>query len=441
MADSKDAAADSKDAAAKSIDAEVAQTRLELASKLGKPEYAKILAKAFPDGKFDPEVPGSLEKLEAVLKSSPALRDEIFEAAKANDEKSGGNDLAFFAAKFRDLGVIDHAEYRRRMVGESAERRLAGMPNSETGQGLAALRGTYSTIGDGRTFFALDRVGYGGKFDEFVRVSPDGKSAAKEIVGKYGYSLTIEPVRLEDPGSAARKRETEVANAHARRRDVENRAKFVEETFGPGGANIPSPDEPRFEEFRAVAAEIAKDVGVPADPENPKKTLEGVRTALKSQYLETIELAKRAENELEAVRKESAAVAVADGGESEREARDVLSFLDSVGVTALGPKATETLLRRFSPAGCENGRPKDLEKMMRGKQALAESFRTFVEGTLGKDKERFDATTVPPVLKAGTVDLAKEFREKGLLTDTGELRLEAAQTADGSGREAAPDIG
>ncbi|MDQ1344436.1 MAG: hypothetical protein QG650_1158, partial [Patescibacteria group bacterium] len=180
-----------------------------VAERLAKPEYAQILGKAFSDGKFDLSNPEHQAKLEAALKSDAKLRKELFDAARANDEETGGSDLKFFATQFRDLGVIDHAEFRK--IFEEAAPKPETDKRSPTA-GPTVLAGNYSATGDGRTFFALDRAGSDGrKFDEFVRVSPDGKTVSKEIVGRYGYSLTVEPVPNETGETAAK--ESELADA------------------------------------------------------------------------------------------------------------------------------------------------------------------------------------------------------------------------------------
>lgn len=393
-------------------------------------KYPDILKKAFPpEGKCDLTNENDLKKFEETFKKDPALRKELFDAARANDAQTGGSDLKFFAEKFRDLGVIDHAEFRK-IFEEPATKSLEN-PNKSPVDGRTALAGNFNSTGDGRTFFALDRTGSDGrKFDEFVRVSPDGKTASKEIVGKYGYSLTLD-VPLETGKVAAK--EGELASAESEKGRVENQAKYVEETFGPGGSKIPSSEDPKFKEYKEAVDKIAKDKGIQIDEQDPKKTLAAVKDSIKTSYAQALEKTSKTQSELKELQKESDDSSVKDGEKNEKNVRDALDFLDRTGIAALGPKATEELLKKFGAAGCENGKPANLEKFLKDKNALAAEFRTFVTNALGQEESSlFKLEEVPPSLKAlfdqsgRPLELKSVFLAKGLVTDDGRLNLEKA---------------
>ena len=201
-------------------EAKQAEILKSLGERLAKPEYANVLRKAFPNG-IDLQNPESLAdpKTRDALKKAfadPSLRKELFDAALTNDAKTGGKDAEFFATQFRDLGVIDHAEWRRITEEAVKTKEFPGTKDAPK-DGRTALAENFSSVGDGRTYFALGRRdGDNRQFDEFVRVSPDGKSASKEIVGKYGYSLTLEPLPLETAKSAEREsKRAELADAQA----------------------------------------------------------------------------------------------------------------------------------------------------------------------------------------------------------------------------------
>lgn len=426
----------------KNVAEEAKQAKIlrSVGERLSKPEYATVLQKAFPNGEVDfqnPEHLANRKNIDALKKAfaNPTLREELFKAALANDAKTGGKDAEFFATQFRDLGVIDHAEWRK-IVEESSKAKESPTEKNAPKDGRTALAGNFNSTGDGRTFFALDRTGSDGrKFDEFVRVSPDGKTASKEIVGKYGYSLTVEPVPLETGKTAAK--ESELATAQEEKGRIENQAKYVEETFGPGGSKIPSPEDPKFKDYKEAVDKIAKDKGVRIDEQDPKKTLVAVKDSIKTSYAQALEKTSKTQKELEELQKETAGSSVKDGEKNEKDARDAIDFLDRTGITALGPKATEELLRKFGAAGCENGKPTNLEKFLKGKNALATEFRTFVTNALGQEESAlFKLEEVPPSLKplfdkAGKpLELKSAFLEKGLIADDGSLKLEKTETSN-----------
>ncbi len=411
---------------------EFAQVTKEMRDRISKypgmsEKYEQTLAK-LESGKLN------VESKEAKTFARDILSDlkKSFEDAKANggDTSKAAEDLKFFAEKFRDLGVIDHAEFRK-IFEEPATKSLEN-PKKSPVDGRTALAGNFNSTGDGRTFFALDRTGSDGrKFDEFVRVSPDGKTASKEIVGKYGYSLTVEPVPLETGKTAAK--ESELTTAQEEKGRVESQAKYVEETFGPDGSKIPSPEDPKFKDYKEAVDKIAKDKGVRIDEQDPKKTLVAVKDSIKTSYAQALEKTSKTQKELEELQKETAGSSVKDGEKNEKDARDAIDFLDRTGITALGPKATEELLRKFGAAGCENGKPTNLEKFLKGKNALAAEFRTFVTNALGQEESSlFKLEEVPPSLKplfdqAGRpLELKSAFLAKGLVTEDGRLNLEKA---------------
>ncbi|MDQ1344437.1 MAG: hypothetical protein QG650_1159 [Patescibacteria group bacterium] len=200
----------------------------------------------------------------------------------------------------------------------------------------------------------------------------------------------------------------------------------MEETFGPSGSKIPSPENPKFEEYREALGKIAKERSVTPNPNDPKATLEAVKQSLKSSYAGAVEKTSKAQAELEAARKESSATTDAGTEKNEKDARNAIDFLDRTGISALGPKATEELLRKFGAAGCENGKPANLEKFLKGKNELAAEFRAFVTDALGMETGNvFDETTNPPILKSEIVNLASAFRGKGLLKEDGGLNSSA----------------
>lgn len=348
------------------------------------------------------------------------------EAAKASggDTSKAQEDLRFFAEKFRDLGVIDHAEFRK--IFEESGPKSFDKPNKPQDDGRTALANNYVSTGDGRTYFALDRRDADGrKFDEFVRLSPDGKTASKEIVGKYGYSITLEPLPLETGKAAEMEAKTgELTNAQNEKGRIENRAKYVEETFGQNGSKIPSPDDPKYGEFKEAIEKLAKDRGIPPDPSDPKATLETVKQSLKSTYAQALEKNLKIQNELQTLQNETSTTADANEERNERNARDAVDFLDKTGIAALGPKATEQILARLGAPGCENGKPADLEKLLKNKIAIAEEFRAFVTETLDAPSDSlFEGTTPPLSLRTvdakngNPVNLVSDFSAKGLLKD------------------------
>lgn len=81
-----------------------------------------------------------------------------FEDAKANggDTSKAAEDLKFFAEKFRDLGVINHEEFRDLFKNDS--QKSGPDTNKSPADGRTALAGNFNSTGDGRTFFALDRA-------------------------------------------------------------------------------------------------------------------------------------------------------------------------------------------------------------------------------------------------------------------------------------------
>lgn len=377
---------------AKNVAEEAKQAKIlkSLGERLLKPEYATILQKAFPNGEIDlrnPEHLANPKNIDALKKAfaNPVLREELFKAALANDAKTGGKDAEFFATQFRDLGVIDHAEWRK-IVEESSRTKESPTEKNAPKDGRTALAENFSSAGDGRTYFALGRRdGDSRQFDEFVRVSPDGKTASKEIVGKYGYSLTLEPLPLEAAKSAEREAKLgELDEARAGKTKIENQAKFVDETFGKDGSKIPSPEDPAFKNFKEAADQMAKDLGA-IPQEDPKRTLENIRTVLKDSYLKASEKTSKTQKELSELEKETLASADETSAKREKDARDAIDFLDKSGISAISPKATEVLLKRFGAAGCENGKPTNLEKLLNNKDAVAAEFRAFVSEALGDE--------------------------------------------------------
>ncbi len=386
-------------------------------------KYPDILKKAFPpEGKCDLTNENDLKKFEEAFKKDPSLRKELFDAALANDAKTGGKDAEFFATQFRDLGIIDHAEFRD-LFKNAPEKSGPGTEKSPV-NGRTALAENFSSAGDGRTYFALGRRdGENRQFDEFVRVSPDGKSASKEIVGKYGYSITLEPLPLQTAKSAERESKAgELAAAESGKAKIENQAKFVEETFGTNGSKIPPPEDPRYEEFKKTIDKIAKETGTPPDPNDPKKTLEAIKSSLKSSYAQAIEKTSKTKYELSLLEKSSENTADTEAALREEQARNAIDLLDKTGISALGPKATESLLKKFGAPGCENGRPANLEKFLGGIRPLAGEFRTFVTQALEKtESSLFDLSADPATLKTVESSLASEFKKLGFLRDDGSL--------------------
>ena len=253
-------------------------------------------------------------------------------------------------------------------------------------------------------------------------------------MGKYGYSLTLEPLPLETAKSAEREsKRTELAEAQAGKSKIENQARFVDETFGKDGSKIPSPEDPQFKEFKDAADAMAKETGALPDPQDPKKTLENIRTALKDSYLKAVEKTSKTQKELSELEKDTLASVDESNAKREKDARDAIDFLDRTGISAISPKATEELLKKFGAAGCENGKPANLEKFLKDKNALASEFRAFVTGALGREESAlFNLEEVPPSMKplfdqAGRpVELKSAFAEKGLVSDDGRLNLEKA---------------
>lgn len=427
---SKDKAIDSEKTKEFSLVAKEMRSRISKYPDLTE-KYESQLAD-LEKGDFNPTDPKVREFAKNLLSDFQSKLKSLSESGQ--DTTKAAEDLKFFAEKFRDLGVIDHAEFRK-IFEEPATKSLEN-PNKSPVDGRTALAGNFNSTGDGRTFFALDRAGSDGrKFDEFVRVSPDGKTASKEIVGKYGYSLTVEPVPLETGKTAAK--ESELATAQEEKGRVENQAKYVEETFGPGGSKIPTPEDPKFKDYKEAVDKIAKDKGVRIDEQDPKKTLAAVKDSIKTSYAQALEKTSKTQSELKELQKETADSSVKDGEKNEKDARDAIDFLDRTGITALGPKATEELLRKFGAAGCENGKPTNLEKFLKGKNALAAEFRTFVTNALGQEESSlFKLEEVPPSLKplfdkAGKpVELKSAFLEKGLIADDGSLKLEKTETSN-----------
>lgn len=349
-----------------------------------------------------------------------------FEDAKANggDTSKAAEDLRFFATQFRDLGIIDHAEFRD--LFKNAPEKSGPDTNKSPVNGRTALAENFSSAGDGRTYFALDRTGSDGRqFDEFVRVSPDGKSASKEIVGKYGYSITLEPLPLQTAKAAERESKAgELATAESGKSKIENQAKFVEETFGTNGSKIPSPEDPRYQEFKKTIDKIAKETGTPPDPNDPKKTLEAVKSSLKSSYAQAIEKTSKTKRELSLLEESQESHIDTEAALREEQARNAIELLDKTGISALGPKATESLLKKFGAPGCENGKPANLEKFLKGVRSLAGEFRTFVTQALEKtESSLFDLSADPATLKTVESSLASEFKKLGFLRDDGSLNV------------------
>ncbi len=163
---------------------------------------------------------------------------------------------------------------------------------------------------------------------------------------------------------------------------VTDQAKFVEETFGPEGSKIPPPEDPKFKEYKEAVDKIAKDKGVQIDEQDPKKTLAALKDSIKTSYAQALEKTSKAQAELKELQKESDDSSVKDGEKKEEQAREAMVFLDRTGISALGPKATEELLKKFGAAGCENGKPVNLEKFLKNQDSLAAEFRTFVSERL-----------------------------------------------------------
>ncbi|MFZ3233173.1 MAG: hypothetical protein WA194_06745 [Patescibacteria group bacterium] len=163
---------------------------------------------------------------------------------------------------------------------------------------------------------------------------------------------------------------------------VTDQAKFVEETFGPEGSKIPPPEDPKFKEYKEAVDKIAKDKGIQIDEQDSKKTLAAVKDSIKTSYAQALEKTSKAQAELKELQKESDDSSVKDGEKKEEQAREAMVFLDRTGISALGPKATEELLKKFGAAGCENGKPVNLEKFLKNQDSLAAEFRTFVSERL-----------------------------------------------------------
>ncbi len=380
-------------------------------------------------GDFKPEDPKVREFAKSLLSDFQSKIKSLAESGQ--DTSKAAEDLRFFATQFRDLGIIDHAEFRD-LFKNAPEKSGPGTEKSPV-NGRTALAENFSSAGDGRTYFALGRRdGENRQFDEFVRVSPDGKSASKEIVGKYGYSITLEPLPLQTAKSAERESKAgELAAAESGKAKIENQAKFVEETFGTNGSKIPPPENPRYQEFKNAIDKIAKETGTPPDPNDPKKTLEAIKSSLKSSYAQAIEKTSKTKRELSLLEKSSENTADTEAAQREERARNAIELLDKTGISALGPKATESLLKKFGAPGCENGKPVDLEKFVTGVRSLAGEFRTFVTETLGKpENSLFDLSSDPATLKTVESPLAFEFKTLGLLKEDGSLDTQAVSKTE-----------
>lgn len=207
----------------------------------------------------------------------------------------------------------------------------------------------------------------------------------------------------------------------------------MEETFGPNGSKIPSPEDPKFKEYKEAVDKIAKDKGVQIDEQDPKKTLAAVKDSIKTSYAQALEKTSKTQSELKELQKETSDSSIRDGERNEEQAREAMAFLDRTGITAFGPKATEELLKKFGAAGCENGKPANLEKFLNDKKTLAAEFRTFAANALGQETSSLfnldeDVPSLKPLFdKDGRpLELKSVFSNKGLITADGRLDLEKA---------------
>lgn len=103
------------------------------------------------------------------------------------------------------------------------------------------------------------------------------------------------------------------------------------------------------------------------------------------------------------------------GNDPEKNAREIIAFLDSIGITAFGEANAKKLLEKFksdvSASGSkfplEHGRPDPAYPLEKGaKNVLASAMVKFVKESLGRDV--FDETATPPAILAN-VNIASEF--------------------------------